>query len=99
MFIGDSISANVDLGVLEKAMNANIKKVKAYSVVYDDGARYPEKNFTEVAKLELENGEFDILLLQSGSVDITNLDTKSEGTLSFSSAASNFISQKYIFST
>jgi hypothetical protein len=46
--------------------------------VYDKRARYPDKNFMEVTKLEVNKEQFDMLLLQSGSVDITNLDTKSK---------------------
>ena len=77
LFIGDSISGNVEQDVLENTLIADITKVKAYSSVYDNEARFPAKNFKDVAQVELKKEQFDILLLQSGSVDITNLDTKS----------------------
>ena len=83
LFVGDSISSNVEVEVLESAMNAEIKTVKAYAAIFDNignvakkAARFPAKNMTDVTQLELEKEAFDILLLQSGSVDITNLETK-----------------------
>ena len=60
MFIGDSISGNVELGIIEKALQADVKPVKAYSSVYDDKARYPAKNFTDVIQNELKKERFDI---------------------------------------
>ena len=77
LFIGDSISGNVEVDVLKNALDADIKTVKAYSSVYDNNARFPAKNFLDVTENEIKKEQFDILLLQSGSVDITNLDTKS----------------------
>ena len=63
---------------MKNAVNTNIKQVKAYSSVYDKRARFPAKNFMDVTKQEVKKEQFDTLLLQSGSVDITNLDTKSQ---------------------
>ena len=61
-------------------MQAEIVAVKAYSSVDDDAknfakhaAKFPEKNFTDVVPAELQKGDFDALILQAGSVDITNL--------------------------
>ena len=85
LLIGDSISGNVDIKVLETAMNADIKAVKAYAAIFDNvgnvakkPARFPAKNFTDVTPAELQKEPFDILLLQSGSVDITNLETRNK---------------------
>ena len=47
-------------------------------MVYDDQARYPNKNFLEVIDKELSNGSFDTLLIGGGSVDISNLDVTTE---------------------
>ena len=68
----------MELDIIENALKADVKQVKAYSSVYDDKARYPAKNFTDVTQNELKKEKFDFLLLQSGSVDISNLDTKSK---------------------
>ena len=68
---------------IENALNAEVKAIKAYSAIFDDvgnvaktPARYPAKNFTNVTNVEVKKEPFDILILQSGSVDITNLNTK-----------------------
>ena len=54
--------------------------MKAYTTIFDDNqakraARFPARNFTDVTSAEVKKEAFDYLLLQSGSVDITNLDT------------------------
>ena len=40
--------------------------------------RFPDKNFDAVINSELKNSETDILIIQAGSVDITNLKTKED---------------------
>ena len=68
--------------VIAQASNSNITKVKAYSSVHDEvsniakhAARYPNQNFADVSRTELSKTQYDVLLLQAGSVDITNLST------------------------
>ena len=83
LFIGDSISANVHLGALQEATQTKFTTARAYSSTYDivknaakQPARFPSSNFTEVVPTELSKGNFKTLILQAGSVDITNLNTK-----------------------
>lgn len=83
LFIGDSISSNVEISMLENATKARIKTAKAYSAAFDtetniakQAAMFPASNFTDVVSRELKNGKFTTVLLQAGSVDITNLNTK-----------------------
>ena len=83
LYIGDSISSNVDFGALGVATQSEFVKVKAYSSVFDkvsnvakQAARFPAANFTDVVPAELNKGRFNTLVLQAGSVDITNLNTK-----------------------
>jgi hypothetical protein len=90
ILIGDSITNSLDTKVIAQASDSTIKKVKAYSSVHDEdsniakqAARYPQHNYTDVAQIELGKKQFDILLLQAGSVDITNLNTKSNPTEHF----------------
>ena len=82
LFIGDSISSNVHIKHLEHATEANIVTAKAYSAVYDNESnvakqapKFPEVNFTDVVRRELDYGDFKTLLLQAGSIDVTNLNT------------------------
>ena len=60
-----------------------MKAAKAYGAIFDNvgskakqAARFPAKNFTDVIPLEVKKESFDYLILQAGSVDITNLNTK-----------------------
>ena len=82
LLVGDSISGNLHLKSIETATKAAVKAVKAYSSTYDDvsnaaknASKFPAKNFTDVIPDELAKDEPDVLIIQSGSVDITNLKT------------------------
>ena len=81
--IGDSISGNIDKNVIANAMESKVRAAQAYSSIDDTSENdakektlFPEKNFTKVIEAELKKDEADILVIQSGSVDITNLKTK-----------------------
>ena len=82
LFIGDSISANINIDALESATQRTIIRAKAYSSIHDtvqnvakQAARFPSSNFTDVIPAQLRKAKFHSLLLQAGSVDITNLQT------------------------
>ena len=73
----------MDLKTLENATQSRFIAVKAYSAIYDtvenaakQAARFPRANFTDVIPAELKKDKYHSLVLQSGSVDITNLNTK-----------------------
>ena len=79
----DSVSRNVDLKAITDATKSTIVTARAYNAVHDDVANiakdaafYPRKNFSAVVPTEVVKDEFDHLILQAGSVDITNLKTK-----------------------
>ena len=85
LFIGDSISANVDIHIamVEKARNGRVEIARAYSTVFDNvgtrakkAARNPAKNFKDIVPVEVKKEPYEYLLLQGGAVDITNLNTK-----------------------
>ena len=82
LLIGDSISANIDIGHLAHATNAKFSQERAYSSVnetasniYKQLPKFPKLNFTDVVPAELRKGNFHYLVLQAPSVDITNLNT------------------------
>ena len=90
LYVGDSVSSNINFNMLENAIKSKVMAVKAYSSVYDikknsmkAAARYPDKNFTDVIAENLENEHFDNLIVQAGSIDITNLNTKIDPTNNF----------------
>ena len=85
LYIGDSISANANFNALEAATEAEFVRVKAYSAVHDTvsndakrAAKFPASNFKDVIPNELKKKKYECLVVQAGSVDITNLNTKDD---------------------
>ena len=79
LFIGDSISANIDIKVLEHATDKTFVTAKAYCSVHDtvsngakQPARFPHANFTDVIPAQLSKSNFHSVVLQAASVDISN---------------------------
>ena len=82
LFIGDSISANIDMKMLAHATEADIQQVRAYSSIkesfsskWKQAPRFPDSNFTDRVPAELSKVNYHYLIMQSPSVDITNLNT------------------------
>ena len=85
LFVGDSISANVNIKALEIATNSKFSSARAYSSAHDTEenvakykTKFPKSNFAEVVPAQLKKDEYQTLVLQAGSVDITNLKTKND---------------------
>ena len=83
LLVGDSITNHVNIDKIEEATDAVITKVKAYSAIYDDisneakdKAKFPSKNFLQVVPCEVRKENFEHLVVQAGSIDISNLRTK-----------------------
>ena len=55
-----------------------MQEVKCYAAVYSDdpALKFRRKNFTDVVPAELEGNEYTAVLLQSSSVELTNLKGK-----------------------
>ena len=82
LFIGDSISSHADYDRLQVATQAQFVKAKAYSSAHDtevniakQAAKFPHLNFSDVVPEQLKKDDFQYLIIQAGSVDITNLNT------------------------
>ena len=82
LYIGDAIGCNVDFNTLEKVVGAKIEVKKAFSAVTDiaeneakQRTKVPDKQFPKVLNQHLSRKHTDILIVQTGSVDITNLKT------------------------
>ena len=87
LYVGDSISSNVDLDTLQEATNAEFVTAKAYSAVHDEvsniakqAPKFPAANFTDVINNKINKEEFEYVIIQAGSIDITNLNTKDNPT-------------------
>ena len=89
--IGDSISGNVDHKVIENAVKSKVRSSRAYSSVNETcendarcPTKFPEKGFNNVISKELEKEPTDVLIIQAGSVDISNFKTGGENATKFS---------------
>ena len=106
LFVGDSVSNTVRIDALEKGIKTKITRAKAYASIHDvvsnvakKAAKIPEANFSKIIPEKLQNDAFENLIVQAGSVDITNLKTNvqpSEHTEYFKQEA--VISAKNLFS-
>ena len=82
LYVGDSIGHNVDFGEIERHMKSKVERVNAYSAVFDEQSKSPEFNLDDVVKNKLSEGkQFRNLVIQVGSVDITNIDTNTNPDL------------------
>ena len=89
--VGDSISGNLDHKVIANSMDADVRAARAYSALKDaceneakEETRFPSKSFDNVITAEAKKTETEILIVQAGSVDITNLKTTNENNKKFS---------------
>ena len=90
LFVGDSITNSLDMKAIVEATEVKINKVKAYTSIYDEdsnfakkAAKIPHQNFTDVCQKELDKKEYNTLIMQAGSVDITNFNTRENATDNF----------------
>ena len=57
----------------ENDVDVELKAVGAYCISEDKDARFPKENFQSVVPKEIAEDEPDILVLESGNIEITNL--------------------------
>ena len=88
--IGDSISANLDRKVIANAIGKEVRNARAYSSIEDtseneakDKTKFPDKMFHDVIKAELEKAPTDMLIIQSGSVEITNMKVTGDNPMKY----------------
>ena len=80
LYVADSSGRNLKFPKIEANAKCTIKTAKAYSAAYDNHAKWPESNFTEVVNQELMKQSYDTLVMIAPVGDITNLDTNIELT-------------------
>ena len=92
----------------ENAMICNVRATRVYSAIEDSSeneakekTKFPDKNFPVVIDSELMKGDTDILIVQSGSVDITNMKTKGNNPMKYGEyfKQQTIISATNLFST
>ena len=77
----------MDQKLIANGLKKEVRMAKAYSTLDDaseteakERTRFPDKNYDAVIKAELEKKPTDLLIIQSGSVDITNLKTTGDNS-------------------
>ena len=76
IWFGTSISKALDIKKFESEMNTKVKFVKAFGIVEEAGHFYPKSNFTDTVAEVLENSTPGAIILQTGSIEISNMDIK-----------------------
>ena len=76
VWIGTSVSKVLDQKKFEKDTNTNLKVVKAYGIKKEQNHRFPASNFTDTVPKVIKNENPDAIILQTGSIEITNIDVK-----------------------
>ena len=71
-WFGTSVSKALDRKKFEKNANVDLNVVKAYCI--GEEGRYKESNFTAIVPELVSKGGIDTLILQTGSIEITNID-------------------------
>ena len=81
LIAGDSLLAHHDRDMVKAATKKEVlevQEVKCYTSVYSNEpeVRFRRKNFKDVVPAELEDSDFTAVLMQSSSVELTNLKGK-----------------------
>ena len=82
LFIGDALSKFANVKEIENEIKGKVITSKAYTSVFDqtaniakDAPHFPDRNFLHVVPNEALKDSYDHLIVQAGSVDISNLKT------------------------
>ena len=85
-WIGTSISKALDKNKFKNDNKVKLKIVKAYGITEDektpfprDAFRFPSKNFKAVVPEVLEDENINTVILQTGSIEITNIKVNEAG--------------------
>jgi hypothetical protein len=73
-WVGTSLSKQLSKTKFENDLKVDLKIERAYCIVNEADAHFPEKNFGAVVPKVVGNDDIDTLVLQAGSIEITNLD-------------------------
>ena len=78
LIVATSITNNLDKRVCEEATGLKIDIATAYTIDSDEDAKYKEKNLLTIVPEKLKNKKYDTLVLQGGSIEVTNIELKEE---------------------
>ena len=73
-WIGTSLSKALNKNKFEQDLNVDLSVSRAYCIKEEDKAKYKKENFEEIVPKVIVREEPDILVLQTGSIEITNIE-------------------------
>ena len=73
-WIGTSLSKALNKEKFEEDLNVDLSVSRAYCIKVEDNAKYRNENFEEIVPKVIEKEEPDILVFQTGSIEITNIE-------------------------
>ena len=76
LIVGTSLNNNLNQQVIKHVTESNVKFSTAFTVDRDSDARYPDKNFLKVVPGELASDTYNVLIMNSGPNEITNLSAR-----------------------
>ena len=76
IWFGTSLSKTLNCKKFERDTNTQVKLVKAYGIKREDNQFFPERNFINTVPKVLKNEKPDAIVLQAGSIEISNIDVK-----------------------
>jgi hypothetical protein len=76
LWAGSSIGRNVNFRKVEHLSSKLIRTRRAYTAVRDGNAHFPNRNLQDVVREELSQSKYKYCVLATGSIEITNSDTK-----------------------
>ena len=78
LWVGDSHTKNLDKNILKEYTEAEIDIVTAFTVDADQDAKFKHMNQKAIVPRELQKKKFDILVMQSGCNEISNLNCQAK---------------------
>ena len=76
VWVGTPASESLDPVKFESDTNTNLNVIKAYGVKREDNQFYPDKNFTDIVPKVLREENPDAIILEAGSIEISNMQVK-----------------------
>ena len=73
-WVGTSLSKQLNKSKFENDLKVDLNIEHAYCIVNETDAHFPEKNFRAVVPKVIGNDDINTLVLQAGSIEITNFD-------------------------
>jgi hypothetical protein len=73
-WVGTSLSKQLNKNKFEEDLNVDLKLERAYCIKDETDALFRQKNFRAIVPKVLEKDDIETLVLQTGSIEITNID-------------------------